>query len=41
MDGQLTHNDFLGRAGHGQNREAPAAFHGVGSKKLLGGYLSP
>jgi hypothetical protein len=27
---------FLSRAGPEQNREAPAAFHGVGSKKLLG-----
>jgi hypothetical protein len=28
-------NAFLSRAGHEQNREAPAAFHGVGSKKML------
>jgi hypothetical protein len=33
----LPHNVFLSRAGPGQDREAPAAFHGVGSKKLLGG----
>jgi len=34
----LSPNDFLSRAGHEQNREAPAAFHGVGSKKLLGSF---
>jgi len=29
-------NALLSRAGHGQNRVAPAAFHGVGSSKKLG-----
>lgn len=32
----LTPNVFLSRAGPGPDREATAAFHGVGSKKLLG-----
>jgi hypothetical protein len=32
----MIHNEFLSRAGHEHNRDAPAAFHGVGSKKLLG-----
>jgi hypothetical protein len=31
----LNANDFLSCAGHEQDREAPATFHGVGSKKLL------
>ena len=31
----MTYNEFLSRAGHEPNRVAPAAFHGVGSKKLL------
>lgn len=32
----LLSNVVLSRAGPEQNRGAPAAFHGVGSKKLLG-----